>query len=107
MIKSYFYDEEIKILYNFRDKDMKLIKEILKDASYIEDTVNFLGYSNNSVLRVIKKYLREMEVGIEQIYEDTDRKIINTVNDKEINLEIIHNNSKDLVRSSMDDYFKI
>ncbi|NRT77848.1 hypothetical protein [Clostridium beijerinckii] len=107
MIKAYFYDEEIKILHNFKDKDAKLIKEILKDTSYIEDTLNFLGYSDNSVLRVIKKCLREMEIGIEQVYEDTDRQIINTIDNKEIDLEIIHNNRKDLVRSSMDDYFKI
>ena len=107
MIKSYFYDEEIKILYNFKNKDEKLIKEILKDTSYIEDTVNFLGNSDNSVLRVIKKCLREMEIGIEQVYEDNDRQIINTIRNNEIDLEIVCNNSKDLVRSSMDDYFKI
>jgi len=106
-IKAYFYDEEIKILYYFKDKDIELIKEVLKDTSYIKETVNFLGYSENSVLRVIKKCLREMEIGIEQIYENNDREIINTIDIKEIELENILNSSKNLVRNSMDDYFKL
>jgi len=58
-------------------------------------------------LRVIKKCLREMEIGIEQIYENNDREIINTIDIKEIELENILNSSKNLVRNSMDDYFKL
>lgn len=105
-IKSYFFNKEITILYDFCDvyNTEDLLYEIFKNINYIKDTLDFLGYRQNIIISTIKKYLREKQTSINQNYNKDEQVIINLIKNNNLNVNIYTNSQNDLVRKSMDDF---
>ena len=99
-IKCEFFEEDICILFKFKD-DLDLLRSAYLNMNYVMDTIKFLGMRNNVIVDCLLKAIREKETGISQDFDIAHYSVMKKL--MQFKIERYYE-KKTLIRATMDDF---
>ena len=99
-IKCEFFEEDICILFKFKD-DLDLLRSAYLNMNYVMDTIKFLGMRNNVIVDCLLKAIREKETGISQDFDSAHYSVMKKL--MQFKIERYYE-KKTLIRATMDDF---
>ena len=100
-LKCTFFDEDLYILFKFTYIDNILLEKVCEYIDYMRETINLLENSNDCVINILSKIIKEQETGIIQNYEEKYVKIVDKLKKSNM-LKLME--KKSLIRDSMIDF---